>query len=301
LGNFVPSTGPALEKGQFVGVSAPIGKSWYSSRHQGVLYTNLVKAIGLLVMMYPILCKVQYETLHLAFKTKELWIQVGFSILVNWLIAPFLMLALSWAFLPDEPGLREGLILVGVARCIAMVLIWTGLAGGDSQVCRQRQSLVSTLSDSRVVLCYLSRHQLDTPDGSVRTPGHILHQRHQPLAVNNHALVLNSSHQRCRIPRNPSSSGHHHSLRHPQNLTHLVRSDVHQMGCTMVLDRPSLHHHRAFRITRPPRGPSNRLGRASSSTFNRLLFRHLQRHLVDHAQTWIWIQVGSHAEFHCCE
>jgi ACR3 family arsenite transporter len=136
LGNFVPSTGPALEKGQFVGVSAPIGKSWYSSRHQGVLYTNLVKAIGLLVMMYPILCKVQYETLHLAFKTKELWIQVGFSILVNWLIAPFLMLALSWAFLPDEPGLREGLILVGVARCIAMVLIWTGLAGGDSQVCR---------------------------------------------------------------------------------------------------------------------------------------------------------------------
>ncbi|THW94949.1 arsenical-resistance protein ACR3 [Aureobasidium pullulans] len=116
LGNFVPSTGPALEKGQFVGVSAPI-------------------AIGLLVMMYPILCKVQYETLHLAFKTKELWIQVGFSILVNWLIAPFLMLALSWAFLPDESGLREGLILVGIARCIAMVLIWTGLAGGDSQYC----------------------------------------------------------------------------------------------------------------------------------------------------------------------
>jgi len=100
-------------------------------------YTNLCKAIGLLVMMYPILCKVQYETLHLAFKTKELWIQVGFSILVNWLIAPFLMLALSWAFLPDEPGLREGLILVGIARCIAMVLIWTGLAGGDSQVCLQ--------------------------------------------------------------------------------------------------------------------------------------------------------------------
>jgi ACR3 family arsenite transporter len=92
-------------------------------------------AVGLLVMMYPILCKVQYETLHLAFKTKELWYQVGFSILVNWLIAPFLMLALSWAFLPDESGLREGLILVGVARCIAMVLIWTGLAGGDSQVC----------------------------------------------------------------------------------------------------------------------------------------------------------------------
>jgi ACR3 family arsenite transporter len=135
LGNFVPSTGPALEKGQFVGVSAPIGESISTQQKTLTAYTNLSKAIGLLVMMYPILCKVQYETLHLAFKTKELWIQVGFSILVNWLIAPFLMLALSWAFLPDEPGLREGLILVGIARCIAMVLIWTGLAGGDSQVC----------------------------------------------------------------------------------------------------------------------------------------------------------------------
>ncbi|KAL1582118.1 hypothetical protein WHR41_09151 [Cladosporium halotolerans] len=116
LGNFVPNTGPALEKGKFVGVSIPI-------------------AIGLLVMMYPILCKVKYETLHQAFRSKQLWIQVGFSIIINWIVAPFLMLALAWAFLPDEPGLREGLVLVGLARCIAMVLIWTGLAGGDNQYC----------------------------------------------------------------------------------------------------------------------------------------------------------------------
>lgn len=116
LGNFVPSTGPTLEKGKFVGVSIPI-------------------AIGLLVMMYPILCKVEYETLHQAFKSKQLWIQVAFSIVVNWLIAPFFMLALAWAFLPDEPSLREGLVLVGLARCIAMVLIWTGLAGGDNKYC----------------------------------------------------------------------------------------------------------------------------------------------------------------------
>ncbi|KAK5138303.1 hypothetical protein LTR08_003364 [Meristemomyces frigidus] len=116
LGNFVDSVGPALHKGEFVGVSVPI-------------------AIGLLVMMYPILCKVQYETLHQAFRSRQLWIQVGFSIVLNWIIAPFLMLGLSWAFLPDEQGLREGLILVGLARCIAMVLIWTGLAGGDNQYC----------------------------------------------------------------------------------------------------------------------------------------------------------------------
>ncbi|PLB46809.1 putative arsenite efflux transporter ArsB [Aspergillus steynii IBT 23096] len=116
LGNFVPNTSRALQKGKFVGVSVPI-------------------AIGLLVMMYPILCKVRYETLHRSFRERALWIQIGFSIIVNWVIAPFFMLALAWAFLPDERGLREGLILVGIARCIAMVLVWTGLAGGDGEYC----------------------------------------------------------------------------------------------------------------------------------------------------------------------
>lgn len=116
LGNFVPSMSPALEKGKFVGVSVPI-------------------AIGLLVMMYPILCKVQYESLHKLLNKKELWKQIGFSVFVNWIIAPFLMLALSWAFLPDKSHLRNGLILVGLGRCIAMVLIWNALAGGNNDYC----------------------------------------------------------------------------------------------------------------------------------------------------------------------
>ncbi|KAE8359166.1 sodium bile acid symporter family-domain-containing protein [Aspergillus caelatus] len=116
LGNFVPNTGPALQQGKFVGVSIPI-------------------AVGLLVMMYPILCKVRYESLHHVLRARGIWIQIAFSVVVNWIIAPFFMLALAWAFLPDEPELRQGLILVGLARCIAMVLIWTGLAGGDNEYC----------------------------------------------------------------------------------------------------------------------------------------------------------------------
>ncbi|KAL1965033.1 hypothetical protein VTN77DRAFT_6093 [Rasamsonia byssochlamydoides] len=116
LGNFVPNTGPALQRGTFVGVSIPI-------------------AIGLLVMMYPILCKVRFESLHRVFRTREIWIQIAFSVFVNWIVAPFLMMGLAWAFLPDQPDLREGLILVGLARCIAMVLIWTNLAGGDNEYC----------------------------------------------------------------------------------------------------------------------------------------------------------------------
>lgn len=86
-------------------------------------------------MMYPILCKVRYETLHLLLKERSLWVQIGFSFVLNWIFAPLLMCALAWAFLPDRPDLREGLIFVGIARCIAMVLIWTDLAKGDGDYC----------------------------------------------------------------------------------------------------------------------------------------------------------------------
>ena len=116
LGQFVPSTGPALQRGQFVGVSLPI-------------------AIGLLVMMYPILCKVRFETLHLLLRSRSLWTHLFISFIVNWIICPLLMTALAWVFLPDREDLRQGLIFVGIARCIAMVLIWTDLAGGDGDYC----------------------------------------------------------------------------------------------------------------------------------------------------------------------
>ncbi|TVY47281.1 Arsenical-resistance protein [Lachnellula occidentalis] len=138
LGNFVPNTGPALQKGQFVGVSVPIGVLFLSFFYFDAGFVQVLTfglAVGLLIMMYPILCKVKFETLHRVFQKKEIWVQIGFSIVVNWIIAPLVMLGLAWAFLPDKGGLREGLILVGLARCIAMVLIWTGLAGGDNEYC----------------------------------------------------------------------------------------------------------------------------------------------------------------------
>jgi arsenite transporter len=116
LGNFVPQTAQTLQRGSFVGVSVPI-------------------AVGLLVMMYPILCKVRFETLHLVLKQRGLWIQIGFSVILNWIVAPLVMVGLSWAFLPDRKDLRQGLIFVGIARCIAMVLIWTDLAKGDGDYC----------------------------------------------------------------------------------------------------------------------------------------------------------------------
>jgi ACR3 family arsenite transporter len=92
LGNFVPNTGPALQKGKFVGVSVPIGKYNLGEQRVTVQNTNFAStAVGLLVMMYPILCKVRYESLHHVFRTREIWRQIAFSIFVNWIIAPFFM------------------------------------------------------------------------------------------------------------------------------------------------------------------------------------------------------------------
>lgn len=86
-------------------------------------------------MMWPILTKVQYETLPKIFQSSRIWIQIGLSMFLNWIVGPFIMLGLAWATLPDQPTYRTGVIMVGLARCIAMVMIWNQLAKGDSNYC----------------------------------------------------------------------------------------------------------------------------------------------------------------------
>ncbi|MFF9393430.1 ACR3 family arsenite efflux transporter [Streptomyces griseoluteus] len=111
LGRLVPGLGDALAKVTVTGVSLPI-------------------ALGLLVMMYPVLAKVRYDRLDTVTRDRRLLLP---SLLLNWVVGPALMFALAWLFLPDLPAYRTGLIIVGLARCIAMVIIWNDLACGHRE------------------------------------------------------------------------------------------------------------------------------------------------------------------------
>lgn len=118
----------AIALGLAIGVFLPQFSDSFLSLSAGT--TNIPLAIGLIIMMYPPLAKVDYSLLPQAFKDKKV---LSTSLLLNWIVGPLLMFTLAIIFLRNEPGYLSGLILIGLARCIAMVIVWNELAGGNRE------------------------------------------------------------------------------------------------------------------------------------------------------------------------
>lgn len=135
----------AMFGGLLIGRYIPDAQTWLDAVKLG--QTSLPIAFGLLLMMYPVLAKVRYEDMgHVTGDRKLLWL----SLVLNWLIGPLLMFTLAWVFLPDQPAFRTGLIVIGLARCIAMVLIWNDLACGD----REAGALLVAINSVFQILAY---------------------------------------------------------------------------------------------------------------------------------------------------
>ncbi|RCK56274.1 Arsenical-resistance protein 3 [Candida viswanathii] len=113
---YVPSSGDAFDGAQVVGVSVPL-------------------AVGMIIMMVPPLCKVEWENFHNFFKKSTYLRPILISLVLNWIVCPFVMLGLAWLVLFNYDEYRTGIIMIGIARCIAMVLLWNEIALGDNTLC----------------------------------------------------------------------------------------------------------------------------------------------------------------------
>mgnify|MGYP002477003155 CR=1 FL=1 len=152
LSVYVPSSREAFDGAKVVGVSVPL-------------------AVGLIVMMIPPLCKVEWENFFSFFNLKKYLRSILISLVINWIICPFLMFGLAWLTLFDLDEYRTGIIMIGLARCIAMVLVWNEISDGDNSLCAVIVLINSLLqivlyAPYQIFFCYVITGDYDKAQGA---------------------------------------------------------------------------------------------------------------------------------------
>ena len=226
LGRLVPGLGEgAVGRGGRSGVSLPI-------------------ALGLLVMMYPVLAKVRYDRLDTVTGDRPM---LTSSLVLNWVVGPALMFTLAWVFLYDLPEYRTGLIIVGLARCIAMVIIWNDLACGD----REAAAVLVALNSVFQVVAFgaLGWFYLSVLPGWLGLPQETLDVSPWQIAAS--VLVFLGI---PLAPRLPVAAGGREALG-----ANGIRAVVPATDRAVGALRPALHHRRALRPPGRRRSPANPL------------------------------------------
>lgn len=126
----------AMAIGILVSKYSPSSRDVFSPSHSGSwVGVSIPLALGMIIMMLPPLCEIEWESLPIYIRKRMFIRHVLYSVILNWVVCPLLMFGLSWMALFNHDEYREGVIMIGLARCIAMVLIWNKISGGDQNLC----------------------------------------------------------------------------------------------------------------------------------------------------------------------